>query len=108
MVIRSILSSVPGQEPGIARTANLNDLIVAQNYLKGIYQDSRGKLFSMMLTYIISSRRDSLGRYRIDIRKKSATGRVTQVQTRLPTEAVKFQFLEVFIACLEEIMADLL
>lgn len=56
----------------------------------------------MMLHDIKSSSSNSLGRFRIDIRKKKcATGRVMQ-DTRLPMEAVKFLSLQVFITCLEK------
>lgn len=51
----------------------------------------------MMLHGITSSSSDSLGRFRIDIRKKIATGRVMQDQNRLLMEAVRFVSSEVFI-----------
>ena len=85
------------------------DLIVAFQYLKGAYKQEGEWLF--MKVDSDRTRRNGLklrqGRFRLDIRKKFFTQRVTMHWNRLPKEVVDAPSLEAFKARLDVALGSL-
>ncbi|KFO54209.1 hypothetical protein N302_00830, partial [Corvus brachyrhynchos] len=85
------------------------DLLVAFQYLKGIYKKDGEGLFTRAC--IDRTRGNGLklkeSRFRLDIRKKSFTVRVVRYWHRLPREVVDVPFMELFKARLDGALSNL-
>ena len=87
----------------------LEDLIVAFQYLKGLYKQEEQRLFTRVNSDRTRGNGFKLrqGRFRLDIRRKFSTQRVVIHWNKLPKEVVDAPSLEVFKARLDVALGSL-